>query len=75
VDGVDGIGRLLIVGGVILAVVGVVLVVAPNIPFLGRLPGDLRFDSGSVKVFAPIGTMLLVSLILTIVINLIGRGR
>jgi hypothetical protein len=72
-EGVDGIGRLLIVGGVVLAVVGLVLVLAPNIPFLGRLPGDIRVDSGNVKVFAPLGTMLLISLILTIVLNLLNR--
>ena len=74
-DGLDGIGRLLIIGGVILAVVGVAIVLAPNIPFLGRLPGDIRFDSGNVRVFAPLGTMLVISVILTIVLNLIGRGR
>jgi hypothetical protein len=75
VDGVDGIGRLLIIGGVILAVVGVVLVLAPNIPFLGRLPGDIRIDGDNVRIFIPLGTMLVVSLILTIVLNVIGRGR
>jgi hypothetical protein len=73
VEGVDGIGRLLIVGGIVLAVVGVILVLAPNIPFLGRLPGDIRFDSGNVKVFAPLGTMLLISIILTILLNLLNR--
>jgi hypothetical protein len=72
-EGVDGIGRLLIVGGLVLAVVGLVLVLAPNIPFLGRLPGDIRIDSGNVKVFAPLGTMLLVSIILTIILNLLNR--
>ncbi len=72
-EGVDGIGRLLIVGGIVLAVVGVILVLAPNIPFLGRLPGDIRFDSGNVKVFAPLGTMLLISIILTILLNLLNR--
>lgn len=72
-DGVDGIGRLLVVGGVVLAVVGLVLVFAPNIPFLGRLPGDIRYDGGNVKVFAPLGTMLLISIILTIVLNLLNR--
>jgi hypothetical protein len=72
-EGVDGIGRLLIVGGLVLAVVGVVLVLAPNIPFLGRLPGDIRIDSGNVKVFAPLGTMLLISIILTIILNLLNR--
>ena len=72
-DGVDGIGRLLIIGGVLLAVIGVVLVLAPNIPFLGRLPGDIRIDSENVRVFIPLGTMLVVSVILTILLNLIAR--
>ena len=66
-------GRLLIVGGVILAAVGVLIVVAPNIPFLGRLPGDIRIDNGNVKVFIPLGTMLLISLILTLILNLANR--
>jgi DUF2905 family protein len=73
VDGADGMGRLLIVGGVILAAVGVLIVLAPNIPFLGRLPGDIRIDSGNVKVFIPLGTMLLISLILTLILNLANR--
>ena len=72
-DGIDGLGRLLIVGGLILAAVGVAIVLAPNIPFLGRLPGDIRIDSKNVQVFIPLGTMLLVSLILTIVLNLLNR--
>jgi hypothetical protein len=56
-----------------LAVVGLVLIVAPNIPFLGRLPGDIRIDNENVKVFVPLGTMLLLSLILTVVLNLLNR--
>jgi hypothetical protein len=73
VEGVDGIGRLLIIGGVLLAVIGVLLVVAPNIPFLGRLPGDIRVDSDNVRVFIPLGTMLVMSVVLTILLNLIAR--
>jgi hypothetical protein len=72
-DSIDGLGRLLVVGGVMLAVVGLVLIVAPNIPFLGRLPGDIRIDNENVKVFVPLGTMLLLSLILTVVLNLLNR--
>ena len=72
-DGAEGIGRLLIVGGVVIAVVGLVMVVAPNIPFLGRLPGDIRIENENVRVFIPLGTMLLLSIVLTIVLNLISR--
>jgi hypothetical protein len=72
-DSADGVGRLLIIGGVLLAVVGVVIAAAPNIPFLGRLPGDIRIDSGNVKVFIPLGTMLIISLVLTVILNLANR--
>jgi hypothetical protein len=72
-DSIDGLGRLLVVGGVMLAVVGLVLIVAPSIPFLGRLPGGIRIDNENVKVFVPLGTMLLLSLILTVVLNLLNR--
>lgn len=72
-EGLDSVGRLLIVGGVVLAVVGLVLVLAPNVPFLGRLPGDIRIDNGNTRIFIPIGTMIVVSIVLTIVLNLLGR--
>jgi Protein of unknown function (DUF2905) len=72
-DGMQPIGRLLIIAGVVLAVVGVVLVLGPRIPLLGRLPGDFQFESGNVRVFLPLGTMLLISLILTIVLNVLNR--
>jgi hypothetical protein len=75
VEGLEPLGRVLIVGGVILAVVGLVLVLSPNIPFLGRLPGDIRIENENVRVFIPLGTMLVLSLIATVVLNLIGRGR
>ena len=71
-EGID-LGRLLIVGGVVLALIGLVIVLAPNIPFLGRLPGDIRFEGENVRVFVPLGTMILVSIVLTILLNVIGR--
>jgi hypothetical protein len=75
VEGLEPLGRVLIVGGVVLAVVGVILVFSPNIPFLGRLPGDIRIESENVRVFIPLGTMIVLSLLATLVLNLIGRGR
>ncbi|HET9455856.1 MAG TPA: DUF2905 domain-containing protein [Candidatus Limnocylindrales bacterium] len=74
-EGLEPLGRVLIVGGVVLALVGLVLVVSPNIPFLGRLPGDIRIENDNVRVFIPIGTMIVLSLLATLVLNLIGRGR
>lgn len=68
-----GLGRLLIIFGVVLLVVGVVLVVGSKIPLLGRLPGDLAFRKDGLTVFVPLATMLLLSLALTVLVNLFLR--
>ena len=74
-DNLEPVGRTLLLIGLVVAVVGLVLVLAPRIPFIGRLPGDIRFERDGVVVFIPLGTMLVVSLILTLVLNIIGRNR
>jgi hypothetical protein len=71
-DGLEGVGRLLLLGGIILAVLGVILIFAPNLPLIGRLPGDIRIETDNVRIYLPFGTMLVVSLILTIVLNVVG---
>jgi Protein of unknown function (DUF2905) len=71
-DGLEGVGRLLLLGGIILAVLGVILILAPNLPLIGRLPGDIRIETDNVRIYLPFGTMLVVSLILTIVLNVLG---
>ncbi len=68
-------GRLLIVAGLALVVVGVILAFGPRIPVLGHLPGDIRIDRGGVRIFLPLGTMLVLSLVLSVLLNLVGRGR
>ena len=70
---IHGYGRLLITLGLALLAVGVVLVLAPKIPLLGRLPGDFLFRKGGVTIFVPLVTMLLVSLALTVLVNLFAR--
>jgi len=64
------LGRLLIFAGAALLVVGVLLVLAPRVPFLGRLPGDLSIERGNVKIYFPLATSILISILLTIILNL-----
>jgi hypothetical protein len=71
VDNIDPVGRLLIIGGIVLAGLGLLIVVAPNVG-LGRLPGDIHIDRGNVQIFIPFGTMILVSIVLTILLNVFG---
>lgn len=66
------VGRLLLVIGLLAAAVGVLLMLGVRLPF-GRLPGDISGSSGSVSWAVPLGTCLVVSLVLTVVVNLLLR--
>jgi Protein of unknown function (DUF2905) len=67
------LGRVLIAFGAVLLVIGMLFVVGGRIPFLGRLPGDLVFEREGLTIFVPFATMLLLSVILTIVLNVVVR--
>ena len=65
------LGRSLLVFGLVLAVVGILLELAPALR-LGRLPGDVSFGGPSWRVYVPLGTSLLLSVVLTLVFALVG---
>lgn len=67
------IGRFLVLIGALIIAVGLVLIFAGKIPWLGRLPGDLTIQRKDIVVYIPIATCLLLSLILTIVLNVLKR--
>ena len=67
------VGKLLIVFGVLIAVVGVVLVLAGRLPWIGRLPGDVYVQRGNWTFYFPLATSILVSVVLTLVFWLVGR--
>lgn len=70
---VSSLGRWLIVLGGLLALAGVLLVVAGKVPPLGHLPGDIVLRRDGLTIFIPLATMLLVSLALTLLLNVVGR--
>ncbi len=67
---IGSMGRLLILAGVVLVVLGLVFVAAGRLP---RLPGDVVIQRPNVTVYVPLGTMILVSLALTVILNLLLR--
>jgi hypothetical protein len=69
---VSQVGRALLVFGVVLLLVGGALILAEKLG-LGRLPGDIVVERKGFRFYAPIATSILVSLILTVVLNLIFR--
>ncbi|HYV57712.1 MAG TPA: DUF2905 domain-containing protein [Candidatus Nitrosopolaris sp.] len=67
------LGRWLIGVGVIVVLVGVAMMLAPRLPWLGRLPGDFVVRRDSFTLYFPLATSILVSVALTILFNLFGR--
>jgi hypothetical protein len=65
-------GRSLIVLGVVIAALGLALAFADRVPLLGRLPGDIRLGGDNWTVYVPIGTSIVLSVLLTIALSLVG---
>ena len=66
--------KWLIILGAILLVIGAALQFAPWLfDWFGKLPGDIRVETESMKVFVPITSMLLVSLVLTLLLSFLNR--
>ena len=70
--GLEGIGRLLVAGAVLLLVLGGLFLLLGRFG-VERLPGDLVFRRGNFTVYFPIGLMILLSVVGTIVLNLVFR--
>jgi hypothetical protein len=69
----DSFGKLLIVFGVVLAVLGGLLLLVGKVPFLGRLPGDIVIRREHWSLFFPFTTSLVISILLTLLFTLFGR--
>jgi hypothetical protein len=70
---VEGLGRLLILTGAMAIAVGLALLLLARIPWLGRLPGDIVVQRERVTFYFPIVTSIVVSIVLTILLNLFFR--
>jgi hypothetical protein len=70
-----GFGWMLLVLGLVIAGVGLVWILAPSIPWLGRLPGDIRIERENFRLYFPLVTCLLLSLALSLVVWLIRLLR
>ena len=69
----SGMGKFLILIGVIIIALGLILTFLPKIPYLGRLPGDIYIKKGNFTFYFPLATSILLSILLTILLNLIFR--
>ena len=67
------LGRVLVIIGLVVAVVGVILLLAPKIPWLGRLPGDFTFRLGNFTFYFPLATSIVISVVLSLLFYLFRK--
>jgi hypothetical protein len=69
----DGLGKTLIYLGLIVVILGVVISLAGKLPWLGHLPGDISIQRERFSFYFPLGTCILISVIITLVLYFFRR--
>ena len=67
------LGKTFIVVGLLIAGLGLLLLLGRNIPFFGRLPGDIAIETQGISCFIPIATSIIFSIVLTTLLNILLR--
>jgi cytochrome c biogenesis factor len=68
------LGKVFLLTGLVIALIGLVLIYVPGLlGWFGHLPGDIRIERGNGRFFLPVTSMIVISVILTIIINLFFR--
>jgi DUF2905 family protein len=68
-----GLGKALIIGGLLIAAVGVLLTMAGKLPWLGRLPGDIYLKRGNLTFYFPLATSIILSIFVSLIIWLLRK--
>lgn len=71
--GFQWLGKVLIIVGLVLVVVGALIWLFPKIPFIGKLPGDIYVEKENFRVYFPITTCIIISIIITLLFMLFKR--
>jgi Zn-dependent protease with chaperone function len=69
----DSLGKILIYIGVITVLIGAFFLFLSRMPWFGKLPGDIAINRSGWTIYIPLTTMILVSLILTLILNFVFR--
>jgi hypothetical protein len=67
----EGLGKILLIVGGIIIILGLVLVFSNHIPFIGKLPGDIFVKKDGFSFYFPIVTLLILSILVTVIVNVI----
>lgn len=69
----EGLGKALVVAGLVIAAFGAAVILAGKIPWLGRLPGDFRIERENFSFYFPLATCLLVSVVASLILWLLRK--
>lgn len=72
-QGFQFLGKILIIFGFFIVILGVLLLIGEKLPYIGRLPGDILIQRKNLTFYFPIMTSILLSIILTLIIWLLTR--
>lgn len=72
-EGLQGIGKLLIIAGIVLALIGGLIMLSGRLPWIGRLPGDIVIQKKNFSFYFPIATSILLSIVISLILWFIGR--
>jgi hypothetical protein len=67
------LGKILVVFGIVMVIVGGILLLAGKVPWIGRLPGDISIERGNFRFYFPLATSILLSIILTLLLSFFYR--
>jgi hypothetical protein len=71
----DEKAKVIIILGIVLVMVGLVMLFAQKLPFLGRLPGDILIKKEHFTFYFPLATSIIISIIISLILYLIGKFR
>jgi hypothetical protein len=69
----EQIGRVILLAGLVLVVVGLIVTFVDRIPLLGKLPGDVHLRRGNFHVYFPVATSIVLSVLLTLLFWIVSR--
>ena len=69
------IAKVMILIGVVLVLVGLIILVFPRLPFMGKLPGDILIKKDNVTFYFPLATSIVISIIISLILFLINKFR
>lgn len=69
----SGMGKTLIIIGLVITAMGIVLVCIPKVPWLGKLPGDIAVKKDNFQFYFPITTCIIISIILSVLLYLLRK--